>query len=55
MYDVNILVVPRVCVRLECFMSTMSLMGYSCRFCILLRDFGSSGMLVGGISSGNGV
>jgi hypothetical protein len=29
--------------------------GVSCSFCILLGGFGSSGMLVGGLISGNGV
>ena len=41
--------------RLECFMSIMFVMRKSCRFCILLGGFGGSGVLIGGIVSGNGV
>ena len=51
----NILGVPKLSVCLVCFMSMMFIMGYSCRFCILLGGFGGSGVLVGGIIFENGV
>jgi hypothetical protein len=52
---VNILVVPNLSVRLECFMSIIAVMGWSCSFCILIGGFGSSGILIGGMISGIGV
>ena len=51
----NILVVPNLSVRLECFMSIISMMQYSHRFCILLGGFGNSSMLIGGMILGSGV
>jgi hypothetical protein len=52
---VNILVVSSLSVLLECFMAVIAVMGYSSSFCILLGGFGSFGMLIGGMVSGNGV
>jgi hypothetical protein len=52
---VNSLVVPNLSVRLECFMSIISVIGYTRRFCILMGDFGRSGMLIGGMIFGGGV
>jgi hypothetical protein len=51
----NILVVPNLSLHLECFVSMIAMMGKSCNFCILLGGFGDSGILVGGMISGNGV
>ena len=55
MYDVNILVVPNLFVHLECFMSMICVMGWSCRFCILIGGFGGSSIFIGGMIFGNGV
>ena len=51
----NILVVSNFSLRLEFLTSIMLVIWYSCRFCILIGGFGSSGVLIGGVISGNGL
>jgi hypothetical protein len=55
LYDVNILMVPSLSFRLECFLPVMAAIGLSCSFCIFFGGFGSSGMLIGMLISGNGI
>jgi hypothetical protein len=55
LYDVKYLMVPNLSVHLEIFLSVIAMIGKSCRFCILLGGFGSSGVLIGGLVSGSGV